>query len=59
MSKKNKEWSSESHKTNPQLADAMSNVSEEEVEKIRKSIDPDVMGFDGAEYLGDEEANDA
>lgn len=59
MKKTNKEWSSESHKTNSQLANAMSNASEEEVEKIRKSIDPDVMGFDGAEYLGDEEADDA
>ena len=59
MKKANKEWSSESHKANSQLVGVISNASEEEVERIRKSIDPDTMGFDGIEYPGDEEAGNA
>lgn len=50
-----KKWSSEAHKVGAALPKAIEDMTAEEIKEFRNSFDPDTMGFDGAEFISEEE----
>ena len=50
-----KKWSSEAHKAGVVLPKAIEDMTAEEIKEFRNSLDADIMGFDGAEVIGEEE----
>lgn len=58
MSKDNKNiWSSEAIKAG--IIPDIENMTEEEVKNFRNSLDPDTMGFDGMEFIGEVDEDEA
>ena len=48
-------WSSEAHKKGIVPPKPVEQMTPEELKAFRNSLDPDSMGFDGAEFVEEEE----